>query len=112
MSSSAPCDVKTGQMPAEMNFDSPTASTLDLVLDIPNGDHEVMLIAQARNGSPAAIEQLVGRYERRILRLAQNVTGNHEDAEEVVQNAFAKAFRNLAAFRGESRFYNGSCASR
>jgi RNA polymerase sigma-70 factor (ECF subfamily) len=36
--------------------------------------------------------------------LARNITGNHEDAEEVVQNAFFKAFLNFAAFRGDSRF--------
>jgi DNA-directed RNA polymerase specialized sigma24 family protein len=105
MSSSAQCDVKTGQMPAEINFENPTASTLDLVFDVRNGDDEATLIAQARNGSPGAIEQLVGRYERRVFRLAQNITRNHEDAEEAVQNAFVKAFHNLAAFRGDSRFY-------
>lgn len=73
--------------------------------NILNADDEAPLIAEARNGSSVAIEQLVGRYERRVFRLAQNITGNHEDAEEVVQNAFVKAFRNLASFRGDSRFY-------
>jgi RNA polymerase sigma-70 factor, ECF subfamily len=63
------------------------------------------LIAKARNGSPAAIELLVGRYESRIFRLARNITGNHEDAEEVIQNAFVKAVENLATFRGDSCFY-------
>jgi RNA polymerase sigma-70 factor, ECF subfamily len=63
------------------------------------------LIAQAKNGRAAAIERLVGRYERKVFRLARNITGNYEDAEEVVQNAFVKAFRNLDAFRGDSRFY-------
>ena len=45
------------------------------------------------------------RYARRLFRLALNVTNNHEDAEEAVQNAFLKAFRNLDTFRGNSRFY-------
>jgi RNA polymerase sigma-70 factor (ECF subfamily) len=40
-----------------------------------------------------------------FFRLARNITGNHEDAEEVAQNAFFKAFLNFAAFRGDSRFY-------
>jgi hypothetical protein len=71
MSSSAQCDVKTGQMPAEINFESPTASTLDLVLDVRDGDGEATLIAQPRKGSPGTIEQLVGRYERRVFRLAR-----------------------------------------
>jgi RNA polymerase sigma-70 factor, ECF subfamily len=38
--------------------------------------------------------------------LARNITGSHEDTEEVVQNAFFKAFQSLAAFRGDSRFYS------
>jgi len=67
--------------------------------------NEQDLIAHARNGSRAAIELFVSRYESRIFRLARNITGNHEDAEEVVQNAFVKAFQNLASFRGDSGFY-------
>jgi RNA polymerase sigma-70 factor (ECF subfamily) len=72
--------------------------------DLPLNE-EQDLIVQARNGSPAAIELLVSRYESGIFRLARNITGNHEDAEEVVQNAFVKAYQNLATFRGDSRFY-------
>lgn len=48
---------------------------------------------------------MVSRYESRIFPLAWNITGNHEDAEEVIQDAFVKAFRNFATFRGDSRFY-------
>ena len=72
--------------------------------DLPLNE-EQDLIVKARNGSPAAIELLVSRYESRIFRLARNITGNHEDAEEVIQNAFVKAFQNLATFRGDSGFY-------
>jgi RNA polymerase sigma-70 factor (ECF subfamily) len=92
-------------MSADTSFENLAATTLHTVADTLNGDNEATLVAQARNGSSTAIEQLVGRYERRIFRLAQNITSNHEDAEECVQNAFAKAFQNLAAFRGDSRFY-------
>ena len=70
-----------------------------------DGADEAQAVARARNGCAAAIEQLVGGYESRIFRLARNITGNHEDAEEVVQNAFFKAFLSFAAFRGDSRFY-------
>lgn len=66
---------------------------------------EAQLVARARNGCAAAIEQLVGRYESRVFRLARNITGNHEDTEEVVQNAFFKAILSLSRFRGDSRFY-------
>ena len=63
------------------------------------------LIVQARNGSPTAIELLVSRYESRLFHLARNITFNHEDAEEVVQNAFVKPFQHLATFRGDICFY-------
>lgn len=72
---------------------------------VPDRADEAQLVARARNGCAAAIEQLVGRYESRVFRLARNITGNHEDTEEVVQNAFFKAFLNLAAFREDARFY-------
>jgi RNA polymerase sigma-70 factor, ECF subfamily len=68
-------------------------------------EDELELAAEAKNGSSRAVEQLIDRYEGRIFRMAQNITSNHEDAEEVVQNVFLKAFRNLANFRGDSRFY-------
>ena len=69
------------------------------------GDDEKQLVAEACHGSITAIDQLVGFYERRLFRLAQNIIGNNEDAEEAVQTAYMKASRNLAAFRGDSRFY-------
>jgi RNA polymerase sigma-70 factor (ECF subfamily) len=63
------------------------------------------VVARAKTRSGAAFEQLVEHYERRAFRLAWKITRNHEDAEDVVQNAFAKAFQNLPDFRGDSRFY-------
>jgi RNA polymerase sigma-70 factor, ECF subfamily len=67
-------------------------------------DPEAMLVAAARNGKLSAFEELVGRYEERIFRLAQNVTQNREDAEEVTQDAFFQAFTHLEGFKGDSRF--------
>jgi RNA polymerase sigma-70 factor (ECF subfamily) len=47
----------------------------------------------------------VTRYGPRIFRLAQNITRNREDAEEVSQDSFARAFLHVDSFRGDSRFY-------
>lgn len=66
---------------------------------------EAQLVAEAKEGSFTAFERLVDQYEARIFRLAQSIARNHEDAEEITQNAFVQAFRNLARFRGDSRFY-------
>jgi RNA polymerase sigma-70 factor, ECF subfamily len=66
---------------------------------------EEKLVAEAKRGSLAAFDQLVEWYEARVFRLAQRIAHSREDAEEIMQNAFVQAFKNLSRFRGESRFY-------
>jgi RNA polymerase sigma-70 factor, ECF subfamily len=62
------------------------------------------LVHASKNGDIAAFEQLVERYDRKLLRIAQRVTHNREDAQDAVQEAFLKAFQNLNQFREESQF--------
>jgi RNA polymerase sigma-70 factor, ECF subfamily len=62
------------------------------------------LLGRAKTHSEAAFEQLVKQYRQRAFRLAWKITRHHEDAEDVVQIAFVKAFQNLHDFRGDSRF--------
>jgi RNA polymerase sigma-70 factor (ECF subfamily) len=69
------------------------------------GDDEAILVAQAKAGNVGAFEELVNRYERNIYRLAQRITQNHEDAEDVLQDSFLKAYTHLGDFQGDSRFY-------
>jgi RNA polymerase sigma-70 factor (ECF subfamily) len=66
---------------------------------------ESALVARARQGDPAAFNDLVTRYERRIFRLAKNITQSDEDAEDVLQETFLKAFEHLPGFQGQSKFY-------
>jgi RNA polymerase sigma-70 factor (ECF subfamily) len=66
---------------------------------------DLALVAEAKAGSYAAFEELVNRYEKKIYRLGLNLTGNPEDAEDVLQEAFLKAFEHLPEFREDSRFY-------
>src|ERR1700728_1792567 len=68
-------------------------------------DDEGALVAAAKGGDITAFETLVGRYERKIFRLAQNITQNKEDAEDVMQEAFLKSYQHLDEFQGNSRFY-------
>lgn len=68
-------------------------------------DDETTLVAEARGGNAEAFTTLVNQYDRNIYRLALNITGNREDAEDVLQEAFLKAYSNLGQFHGESRFY-------
>ena len=68
-------------------------------------DGEAALVAAAKDGDREAYSELVRRYERKIFRLAQNITRNPEDAEDVMQDAFLKAYEHLDSFNGDSRFY-------
>jgi len=66
---------------------------------------EAAVVAEAKAGSYAAFEELMNRYERRIYRLGLNITGSHEDAEDVLQETFLKVFEHIADFREDSGFY-------
>lgn len=89
-------NAKAKQQPADGNFAN--ASTVA-------PDNEASLVAAAKGGDVSAFETLVSRYERKIYRLAQHITQNNEDAEDVSQEAFLKAFEHLGEFQGNSRFY-------
>jgi len=52
-----------------------------------------------------AYEKLVKQYDRQVFRIAQHITQNREDAEDVVQDAFLKAYEKLDQFQGNSKFY-------
>jgi RNA polymerase sigma-70 factor (ECF subfamily) len=66
---------------------------------------EAVLVTEAKAGSYAAFEELVNRYEKKIYRLGMNITGSPQDAEDVLQETFLKAFEHLGDFRADSRFY-------
>ena len=65
---------------------------------------DVALVARAKQGDTAAFEQLVRQYERQIFRVAQHITQNREDAEDIAQDAFLKAYEKLEQFQGNSKF--------
>ena len=66
---------------------------------------ELSLVQAAKSGDLGAFEQLVKLYDRNVFRIAQHITHNREDAEDVVQDAFLKAYENLGQFQGQSKFY-------
>ena len=63
------------------------------------------LVTKARAGDAEAFSELVKRYERKVYRLAKHITQNDEDAEDVLQEAFLKAYEHLPTFQGNSKFY-------
>jgi RNA polymerase sigma-70 factor (ECF subfamily) len=69
-----------------------------------NKNSEGALVAAAKRGEPQAFEELVLRYQHRALSVAQRITNNREDAEDVTQESFHKAFLHLRGFQGKSQF--------
>jgi RNA polymerase sigma-70 factor, ECF subfamily len=65
---------------------------------------DIELVHASKNGDVAAFEELVKRYDRKLLRIAQSVTHNREDSQDAVQEAFLKAYQHLAEFREASQF--------
>lgn len=63
------------------------------------------LIREAQRGSRTAFDTLVRQYDQAVLRLALHLTGSEQDAEDIHQEAFLKAYRYLANFRFECSFY-------
>lgn len=66
---------------------------------------EAALVARAKAGDTAAFTELVNKYERKVYRVARNITQNEEDAEDVLQESFLKAYSHLDGFEGNSKFY-------
>src|SRR5579862_1634729 len=75
---------------------------------VPSSFDEGELVAKAKAGDIQAFTDLVNRYERKIYRLAKHITQNDEDAEDVLQDAFLKAYEHLDSFQGNSKFYTWS----
>jgi len=66
---------------------------------------ETELVKNARQGHLEAYDELVKRYQERIYATIYHMTSNHEDANDLAQEAFIKAFHALKSFKGGSSFY-------
>ena len=66
---------------------------------------EMQLVVRAKQGDMAAYDDLVRRYQERIYATIYHMTSNHEDANDLAQEAFIKAYQALKSFKGGSSFY-------
>lgn len=78
-------------------IEAPTASTAEVA--------DRTLVARAQLGNDSAYEELVRRYQQRIYGLCYHLSSNHEDATDLAQEAFVKAWKALPSFKGDSSFY-------
>lgn len=63
------------------------------------------LVARTQAGDPSAFDELVRRFSPRLYGLVYNMTANHEDTNDLLQEIFAKAYRSIKGFQGKSSFY-------
>ena len=71
----------------------------------PTPNEDARLVARTQAGDPAAFDALVVKYSPRLYGLVYNMTSNHEDTNDLLQDVFAKAYRSIGGFRGNSAFY-------
>jgi RNA polymerase sigma-70 factor (ECF subfamily) len=66
---------------------------------------DTVLVREAQRGSRTAFEELVRHYDQAVLRLALHLTGSDHEAQDIYQDAFLKAYKNIGNFRFECSFY-------
>ena len=91
-----PVSREASKPPDEPAQDSPAA---------PVPPEEMELVRRARKGDLSAYDDLVRRYQERIYATVYHMTSNHEDANDLAQEAFIKAYQALRTFKGGSSFY-------
>ena len=67
--------------------------------------HSLELVRQAQGGEMSAYDELVRRYQERIYATIYHMTANHEDAHDLAQETFIKAYQALKSFKGDSSFF-------
>lgn len=67
-------------------------------------EQELTIIRRVQHGDTEAFSMLVAAYEKNVFNVALQMTGNREDAQDMAQEAFLKAYTSLSSFRGDSRF--------
>jgi len=74
-------------------------------MDEPRKDEDQQLVARTQEGDASAFDQLVVKYTPRLYGLVYNMTSNHEDTNDLLQDIFSKAYKAIRGFRGKSSFY-------
>jgi RNA polymerase sigma-70 factor, ECF subfamily len=101
-------EVQTGRsniMPVELMSAIDEANASSFSVNRLVADEDALLVSAAKARDTRAFELLVERHERKIFLLAQRITRNREDAEDIVQQSLQKAFVHLKKFEGKSLFH-------
>jgi RNA polymerase sigma-70 factor (ECF subfamily) len=93
-----------GSIPRVASTLLPKPAVVEHQIDLQHQDDET-LVAHTQKGDSSAFDVLVGRYKERLYATVYHMTSNHEDANDLVQDTFIKAFKSIDSFRGHSSFY-------
>lgn len=74
-------------------------------MDEPLEPKDTVLVERTKDGDASAFDELVRRYSPRVYGLVYNMTSNHEETNDLLQDIFLKAYRSIKGFRGDSSFY-------
>ena len=84
---------------------SESAAAMPVASEAPVQPDDLTLVQQAQAGDAAAFDELVRRYQRQIYGVIYHMTSHHEDASDLAQEAFVKAWQALKSFKGDSSFF-------
>ncbi len=73
-------------------------------MEQPKVDEDQQLVASTQEGDVGAFDQLVVKYTPRLYGLIYNMTSNHEDTNDLLQDVFSKAYKSIRGFRGKVMF--------
>jgi RNA polymerase sigma-70 factor (ECF subfamily) len=97
---------QNGRSRVERSGGTPDTPTRDHMLSqVPRRIDDTMLVREAQRGDRSAFEELVRHYDQAVLRLAMHLTGSDHEAQDIYQEAFLKAYKNIGRFRFECSFY-------
>jgi RNA polymerase sigma-70 factor (ECF subfamily) len=84
---------------------SESVAAMPAASEAPAQPDDITLVRQAQDGDAAAFDELVRRYQRQIYGVIYHMTSHHEDASDLAQEAFVKAWQALKSFKGDSSFF-------
>ncbi|WP_269542667.1 RNA polymerase sigma factor [Cerasicoccus fimbriatus] len=84
---------------------SSVVASRNQVAENPSASDDAVLVKRVQAGEMAAFDQLVSKYRERLFSVVYNLTSNRDDANDLTQEAFIRAFRSISKFKGKSSFF-------
>lgn len=88
-----------------LNVPPLAAAAVQMPLEAAPVDEDRALVARAQKGDLTAFDELIRRYQERVYATVYHMTSNHEDANDLTQETFVKAYKALPNFKGDSGFF-------